>query len=270
MNWLAPSVAATSLPTTSCGAGRSPTSRASGLDLGLLRASASSPTSACSARARCRARSGSPARVSTTPSTCLAVDDDRTASPSSAARRRAARRAHVRRAARPVARARAGLQRLGVRPGRPRRRLPAEHPGDAHRVHRDGQPRRDLGDAARPSSAPAAWSIAVRADRAEGAARSRRLRLPRPRVDRRAEVATIRARLPTLRARRARSLRRARAAPTRSAGRSCSPSRAARVRAGCVRPPALRPLLLRHDRAAEGDRPRPRRACCSSTTRTRG
>ena len=80
-------------------------------------------------------------------------------------------------------------------------------------------------------------------------------------VDRRAEVAEIRAALPTPRARRV-------TCPTgerdelpdaigwdellRRAG-------AARVRAGPVRPPAVRAVLLGHDRAAEGDRPRPRR-----------
>ena len=39
------------------------------------------------------------------------------------------------------------------------------------------------------------------------------------------------------------------------------------LRAGAVRPPALRPLLVGHDRAAEADRPRPRRHPRSSTSR---
>ena len=45
-----------------------------------------------------------------------------------------------------VARARAGLQRLGVGPGDRVVALPAEHPRDARRVPRDGEPRRRLGD----------------------------------------------------------------------------------------------------------------------------
>ena len=42
-------------------------------------------------------------------------------------------------------------------------------------------------------------------------------------------------------------------------GRADRGERAARVRAGPVRPPAVRPVLLGHDRAAEADRARPRR-----------
>ena len=57
-------------------------------------------------------------------------------------------RADLRRAAR-AGRARArGPAAPGRRPGRPRRRLPAQHPRDARRLHRDHQPRRDLGGCA--------------------------------------------------------------------------------------------------------------------------
>ncbi len=54
-------------------------------------------------------------------------------------------------------------------------------------------------------------------------------------------------------------LRRRTRSPARSLGGAPRRARAARVRPGAVRAPALRPLLLRHDRAAEGDRARPRR-----------
>ena len=48
--------------------------------------------------------------------------------------------------------------------------------------------------------------------------------------------------------------------PTRSAGTTLlGRAGAARVRPGAVRPPALRALLVGHHRAAEGDRPPPRR-----------
>ena len=83
-------------------------------------------------------------------------------------------------------------------------------------------------------------------------------------VDRRAEVAEIEAALPTLRAHRARPVRRRRCAAgdrraTRRVGRAARRAGTARVRRGAVRPPALRALQLGHDRAAQGDRPRPRR-----------
>ena len=79
-------------------------------------------------------------------------------------------------------------------------------------------------------------------------------------VDRRAEVQTIRERLHTLQhtvwvpVRRGEHRRRdALAGADRGSG-------AARVRSGRLRPPPVRAVLLRHDRIAEGDRPRPRRA----------
>ena len=88
----------------------------------------------------------------------------------------------------------------------------------------------------------------LRADRAEGAARRRRLPLRRQglrqgrrrRRDRRRDRRAGRA---------ARLPRRERL------GGGVPRRRPARVRAGAVRPPALGPLLVGHDRAAEGDRP---------------
>ena len=65
-----------------------------------------------------------------------------------------------RRAARPGGPRRAGLRRLGVAPGRPRRGLPAQHPRDARRLPRHRQPRRGVVVVRRPSSAPAPCSTA--------------------------------------------------------------------------------------------------------------
>ncbi len=60
-------------------------------------------------------------------------------------------------------------------------------------------------------------------------------------------------------------------ATTPPAGTSCSREPgAAGLRAGPVRPPAVRAVLLGHDRAAEGDRPRPRRHPASSTCKILG
>ena len=67
----------------------------------------------------------------------------------------------------------------GRRPGDRRRRLPAQHPRDARRLHRHRQPRRDVGGV-RARVRRAQRPGALRADRAQGAARGRRLHLPRP------------------------------------------------------------------------------------------
>ena len=86
--------------------------------------------------------------------------------------------AHVRRP-QGAGRARAGgPEAARRRPRRPGRRLPAEHPGDARRVPRDREPRRDLGDVPagvrRPERSPSAGAA-----RAEGAPRCRALPLRR-------------------------------------------------------------------------------------------
>ena len=143
----------------------------------------------------------------------------------------------------------------GRRAGRPCRRLPAEHPADDRGVPGDHIARRDLvlllarlrvPDDRRP----------VRADRAEGPARGRRIPL------RRQELRPFAADRPASRS----------AADRRAHGRAPLPRRPrrlgcrlradrglARVHAGAVRPPAVDRVLERHDRIAQGDRPRARR-----------
>ena len=81
-------------------------------------------------------------------------------------------------------------------------------------------------------------------------------------IDRRADVAEIRAALPTLE--HVVHVPYFGGATTRCRTRSrwdalLAESGAARVRLAGVRPPAVRALLLGHDRPAEGDRPQPRR-----------
>ena len=167
-----------------------------------------------------------------------------------------------------VARVAAGPPRAGVGPRRPRRRLPART--SPRRWSPSWRPRRSArsGRAARPTSAPERRRP-LRADRAEGPARRRRLPLRRP----------------GLRPHRDRRRAPARDADARAHGRRCrylDPAtprpRGARPSAitwdellgagegaelaferGALRPPALGPLLLRHHRPAEGDRPGPRR-----------
>ena len=51
-------------------------------------------------------------------------------------------------------------------------------------------------------------------------------------------------------------------------GRAARHARRAVVHAGCRRPPAVRAVQLGHHRAAQGDRPRPRRASSPSTSRS--
>ena len=78
-----------------------------------------------------------------------------------------------------VARARAGPRAAGRRPGRSRRRLPAEHPRDAGGVRGDGESRSGLGEL-RTRARRAQRHRPPRAARAFGAADGRRVRLPRP------------------------------------------------------------------------------------------
>ena len=161
-----------------------------------------------------------------------------------------------------VARARAGLQRLGVEPRRPRRRLHAQHPRDARGVPRDREPGGDLGDVRAGVRRP-------QRDRPVRHRSSPRCCWPSPAtatatrtIDRRAEVAAIRAALPTLEhvvhvpygpRRRSR---------TRSGGTTWSPSRPAAsssrcrstTRSTCCSPPA---------------RPDCRRRSCTATAASR-
>ena len=96
-----------------------------------------------------------------------------------------------------VARARAGLQRLGVGPGdRVVAYLP-NIPETLVRVHRHREPGGDLGRL-RPGVRRAQRHRPFRADRAEGDAGRRRLRLPRPLCEPASEVEAISGRLPSL------------------------------------------------------------------------
>ena len=145
------------------------------------------------------------------------------------------------------------------RPRRPRRRLHAEHPRDAGGVHRHREPGRDLGRLRARSSARAASSTASRRSSprccwpsAATASATATSTGGRGRGDPRAA--------PHARARGRRALRRGDGARRGRRGRSyCARPAPLRVRAGRLRPPALRAVLLGHDRAAQGDRPRPRR-----------
>ena len=154
----------------------------------------------------------------------------------------------------------AAARRRSRRPGRGRR---PEHPRGRRRAPRLRQHRRDLGELlARLRDAQP--DRPLRPDLAEGPHRGRRLHVrwqavrstPRHRGDpRRAAVA---------RGDRARPVprrRRSRRAPGEMpwADLIAGPVEPLVVRARAVRPPAVGPLLVGDDRAAEGDRPRPRR-----------
>ena len=143
---------------------------------------------------------------------------------------------------------------------RSRRRVHAQHPRDADRVHRDREPRRDLGHVRARVRRPQRRRP-VRPDRAARADRRRRLRLPRPlHRPRAAEVETIRA-----------GIRRSSTWSWVPFGEARIPKTAVgwedltaesaplEFEQVAVRPPAVRPVLVGHDRAAEADRARPRR-----------
>ena len=195
------------------------------------------------ARDDARARSGSRARRSTTPSTCSHDCDEVAVVARSQSREpfewtfRELRDAGRRRAR--------GLQRLGV------------EPGDRVVAYLPNIPETLVAFLA-TASLGAIWasvspefgprSVIDRFAQIEPKVlrRGRRLHAPRQaRSTAREEVAAIRAGLPTL--------------EHTIAARAGRARRRARVRAGAVRPPAVRALLSRHDRAAEADRPRPRR-----------
>ena len=149
---------------------------------------------------------------------------------------------------------------------RPRRRLPAEHPRGDRRLPRQRLDRRGLVELL-ARLRPGQRRRPLRPDRAQGALRGRRLPLRRqglrpPRDDRRAAGGDAEPgahRRPPLPRPRARPLG-ADATPSRwdellAAGAGAE----LELRARPLRPPALGPLLLRHHRAAEGDRPGPGR-----------
>ena len=174
---------------------------------------------------------------------------------------------------------RAGLRALGVGPRRPRRRLPAEHPRDDRRVPRARVDRRDLVELlARLRRARGRRPL--RADRAEGAARGRRLPLRRqglrpPRRRRRARRRRCRRceRTVVLGYLDARARRRRAAWDELLAPR---PTRELAFERGAVRPPAVGALLAparpacrrRSCRATAGSCSSSSRSCtCTSTRR---
>ena len=237
-----------------CGAvaaGRSTTSRGSGPRSGSFFEvqAPSARTSACSAGARCRAPSGSRARaLNYAEHIFRGRDDDGRRDPP---RVRAARagRGDLGRAARARPRAiAAGLRALRRGAGRPRRRLPAEHPRDDRGL--PGVARRSARSGRRcsPDFGARTRRRPLRADRAEGAARRRRLPLRRARTSTAATSSTSsQAEMPSLRAHGRLLATSTRDAPTGRLGRA--PAAGGRASstfdAAAVRPPAVGALLAR-------------------------
>ena len=133
--------------------------------------------------------------------------------------------------------------------GRPGRRLPAQRPGGRGGLPGHGQPRRRL--------------VLVPA-RVRGAQRDRPVRAARPGRPPRGPRLPVRGQVP----RPVRRGRRHRGLPAHPAGRGGrrppvgqpgGRTGRAGLRPRAVRPPAVRALLVRDHRAAEGHRPRPRR-----------
>ena len=140
----------------------------------------------------------------------------------------------------------------GVGPRRPRRRLPAERPRDAsprssprRRWARCGPPRRRSSARAASSTASARSSRRCCWRSTATATAARTSTAARPSTRSREEIGAPVVRLGYL--------------DGSGWEDGFLGDDAARVRAGPVRPPALGALLLRHDRAAQGDRPGPGR-----------
>ena len=146
-------------------------------------------------------------------------------------------------------------------PRRPGGRARPQHPRDARRLPRHRQPRRDLvvvragvrrprgaSTGSRRSSRWCWWPSTATATAASD-------------LDRRSEVddASRRAARRCATSCWCPTSTRGRDRTGRCLGRAHRRGRPARVRAGPVRPPAVRPVLVGDDRAAQGDRPRPRR-----------
>ena len=231
-----------------------------GVDLGVLRAAHPRSVRARAGLARdAGSACGFRARGSTTPSTFWAARRTPTRWPWSPIPRPAPElEVTFGELREQVARARAGLQRLGRRARRPRRRLHAQHPRDARGLHRHRQPGSHLGRL-RPGVRRAQRHRPLRPDRAQGDAGRRRLRLPRPLCEPRWPRSRRSGPPDEPGARRGGALRRGHGARRRGLVRPAERARPARVRAGSLRPPALRAVLLGDDRPAQGDRPRPRR-----------
>ena len=231
-----------------------------GRDLGLLRRPLAHAVRAGARLARrCPARSGSRARRSTTPSTCSAATMIATPSRSSPTPRPATTRELTFGELREqVARARAGLKRLGV------------GPGDRVVAYLPNIPETLVAFLA-AASLGAVWATCA----PEFGVRSVVDRFGQ--LDPKVLLAVSGYVYGEKLIDRAEKSRRSASGCRRSSGRRrrlsgrtrcpdaiawdelLSEPRAARVRAGAVRPPALRPVLLGHDRPAEGDRARPRR-----------
>ncbi len=155
---------------------------------------------------------------------------------------------------RSAAPARSAAARGGTR--RPGGRVHAKHPRDAGGVRGDGEPRRDLGEL-RTRAGPAQRHRPPRPARPDRPAHGGGLRLPGPlhRPPRRGGYDPCRSPHPASRG--PRPLRRARGRGGPHLGRAPLRDRAPGLRAGPLRPPPLRPLLLGHHGTAEGDHPRP-------------
>ena len=150
-----------------------------GVDLGAVRRHrVGARTSACSARARCPGRSGSRAPGSTSPSTSSGRGADDAVAIRHASELRPLAELTQGQLRDEVARARGRPARPRRRPGRPGRRLPAEHPRGGGGVPRLRVDRRDLVELLARLRRPER-DRPLRADRAAGAARGRRLPLRR-------------------------------------------------------------------------------------------
>ena len=169
-------------------------------------------------------------------------------------------------------------------PRRPRGRLHAEHPRDADRVPRDGEHRGDLVER-RARVRRAQRDRPLRADRAEGAARRRRLPprrqglRPHARCSRASSPScrpsSTSSRCPTSRTRGSQLGGLARRAPASDLERSCSsaaraPRRASSrcrstTRCGCSTPPAPPACRRRSCRATAGSCSSSSRSACTST-----
>ena len=152
--------------------------------LGLLRSAVADAAHGRAGRARaCRARSGFPARRSTTRGRCFAMSTRRDAAglPAIVSRNEDgvhARDQSGRELRRQVGRARAASAGTGRAARRPRRGLPAEHPRDDRRVPRQRQHRRGL-ERLRARHGHGRRARPLPADRAQGADRLRRRQLRR-------------------------------------------------------------------------------------------
>ena len=261
MNWLRDERGLTSAPTTSCGGGRSTTWTASGPRSGTsLGCGDTRRTSVSWVRGRCPAPSGSRAPGSTTPSICSAMTGTDELAVNARSQTRPPQELTFGDLRDQAARLRRGCSASASVPATassptcrtsPRRWWRSSPPrawGDLGGLRpRVRRPQR--GRSLRPDRAPACrWR---RAGTATATATP----------NRRAELAAIRAGLPTLEHVVAVPYGERRSSPMPSAGPTCSPTRARRNSEPVpFAHSAVRAVLLGYHRPAQGDRPRPRRA----------